>query len=74
MNAKLLKSWKMDKGTLVSPRFKDKRAFDECKKFLIRAFLHADYDDRNFLIKIDVSAETGKGNLEKLKKMEILPS
>ena len=45
---------------------------EKMKKFLIRAGIHADYDDMSRLIRIPIKGEGSKGNVEILRKMDII--
>jgi len=74
MNNKTLKSWKMEHGVLISPKFRDEQSYERARKFLVRSFLHAECDDRNLILKITTKGASGSGNLERLKKMEIINS
>jgi hypothetical protein len=69
----ILKNWHLDRGVLTSPLIPDKKIFQHYKQMLIRAWIHAEYDDKRCIIRIPLKPEDprGKANIEKLEKLNI---
>lgn len=72
--SKLLQTWRHERDFFVSPPFHGKKEFDACRKALTRAWIHADYNDQQRIIRVPfgLASEPGKSNNEKLTKLGIL--
>lgn len=71
--AQILKNWNYDRRMLTSTPFYDDRSYQTCKQMLIRAWIHAEYDDARRLIRISLNSgeQSGKANIEKMEKMNL---
>lgn len=69
-----LKSWRQMGRALISPPFRDNRSYRNCKQLLTRAWIKADCDDSQRMIRIPISPteEPGKSNYEKLLNLKII--
>jgi hypothetical protein len=70
---KLLKTWRREKEFLISPPFHNQKDYAHCKQALTRAWLHADYNDQQRIVRIPygIATTTGKSNEEKLVKLKV---
>jgi len=71
---KQIKSWRRERGNITSPALHDKKSYMAFKKALTRAWISADYNDSQLVIRIpyDISTPAGKSNNEKLEKLGIM--
>jgi hypothetical protein len=67
-----LKTWKLDNGVYVSPRYPEFSAFNRSKRFFIRAQVTIHCDEISRVIKIPTREKVGKANLEILRQLKLI--
>ena len=67
-----LRNWSLENGAYVSPRYPDATSYGRVKRFLIRAQVSIDCDERNRILKIPVSGDAHEKNVELLRKMHLI--